>query len=88
MPAPRRCATPCFAPNRSTTLAPSGSTSWLASTVLDTDGSPLGVVAAVEANPASDLLVLDTGVLIPLRFVTATGEGWLRVELPPGLVDL
>jgi 16S rRNA processing protein RimM len=58
------------------------------STVLDTDGSRLGVVEAVEANPASDLLVLDTGLLIPLRFVAATGDGWLRVDLPPGLLDL
>ncbi|HEX9546458.1 MAG TPA: ribosome maturation factor RimM, partial [Acidimicrobiales bacterium] len=37
--------------------------------VVTVSGRDLGVVAAVEANPASDLLVLDTGVLVPLRFV-------------------
>lgn len=59
------------------------------SRVLDAEGSPLGVVEVVEANPASDLLVLDSGrLLIPLRFVVARGEGWLRVDLPDGLLDL
>lgn len=56
--------------------------------VADTDGHPLGVVAAVQANPASDLLVLDGGELIPLRFITARSAGRLTVDLPPGLLDL
>jgi 16S rRNA processing protein RimM len=60
----------------------------VSSSVLDAEGNRLGVVQAVEANPASDLLVLDTGPLIPLRFVAARGEGWVRVELPAGLLDL
>ena len=38
--------------------------------VFDVHGAALGTVGAVEANPASDLLVLETGGLIPLRFVT------------------
>lgn len=50
-------------------------------------GESLGTVAAVEANPASDLLVLDGGGLIPLRFVTERGDGWLRVDIPPGLLE-
>ena len=39
--------------------------------VFDAEGAELGTVRAVEANPASDLLVLESGGLIPLRFVTA-----------------
>jgi 16S rRNA processing protein RimM len=58
--------------------------------VIDTDGTPLGTVAAVEANPASDLLVLDGGGLIPLRFVTESdpSAGTLIVDIPEGLLDL
>jgi 16S rRNA processing protein RimM len=57
--------------------------------VLDTSGTELGSVSAVEANPASDLLVLEGGGLIPLRFVTASdaGAGTLVVDIPEGLLD-
>jgi 16S rRNA processing protein RimM len=51
-------------------------------------GVRIGCVAAVEANPASDLLVLDDGTLIPLHFVTASSPGRLTVALPDGLLDL
>jgi 16S rRNA processing protein RimM len=47
-----------------------------------------GKVTALEANPASDLLVLDTGTLVPLRFVTKAQPGRLIVEAPEGLFDL
>lgn len=48
-----------------------------------------GVVEAVQDNPASDLLVLDTGVLVPLTFVVGwDAPGRLRVEAPAGLFDL
>jgi 16S rRNA processing protein RimM len=57
------------------------------STVADPAGNVLGVVTAVEANPASDLLVLDGDRLIPLTFVTAEGPGRLRADLPPGLLE-
>jgi 16S rRNA processing protein RimM len=56
--------------------------------VFDTSGTALGTVDAVEANPASDLLVLDSGPLIPLRFVVEHGDGRLVVDLPEGLLDL
>jgi 16S rRNA processing protein RimM len=56
--------------------------------VVDAGGSTVGRVTAVEANPASDLLVLDSGALIPLRFVLAHQHGRLEVDLPPGLLDL
>jgi 16S rRNA processing protein RimM len=56
--------------------------------VVAVDGSLLGTVAAVEANPASDLLVLDAGGLVPLRFVTAVQPGeQVTVDIPPGLLD-
>jgi 16S rRNA processing protein RimM len=59
-------------------------------TVSDLAGTPLGTVVQVESNPASDLLVLDGGGLIPLRFVVErdTGAGTLVVEIPEGLLDL
>ena len=58
--------------------------------VRDLDGTELGRVAAVEANPASDLLVLETGGLIPLRFVTAhdAAAGTVDVDIPEGLLEL
>ena len=44
---------------------------------------------SVEANPASDLLVLDGGALIPLRFVVGTVPGErVTVAVPDGLLDL
>jgi ribosomal 30S subunit maturation factor RimM len=58
-------------------------------TVFDIEGTELGSVRAVEANPASDLLVLESGGLIPLRFVTerdATART-LVVDIPDGLLD-
>ena len=42
----------------------------------------------VELNPASDLLVLEDGRLVPLTFVSRDGEGILTVDGPPGLLDL
>ncbi len=48
-------------------------------------GEATGMVAAVEANPASDLLVLDSGALVPLRFVVAAEPGRLTVDAPAGL---
>jgi 16S rRNA processing protein RimM len=56
--------------------------------VVDPTGRGIGVVEAVEANPASDLLVLADGHLIPLRFITSRREGRLTADLPPGLLDL
>ncbi len=46
-------------------------------------------MAAVEANPASDLMVLESGGLIPVRFVTAhdAAAGTVDVDIPEGLLD-
>lgn len=56
--------------------------------VVTTDGRSLGRVAAVEPNPASDLLVLEGGALVPLRFVTGHRAGErVTVDVPEGLVE-
>ena len=47
----------------------------------------LGEVVAVEANPAHDLLVLASGALIPVVFVTGTSPGRIDVDVPEGLVE-
>ena len=56
--------------------------------VVELDGTTRGTVAALEVNPASDLLVLDSGALVPLRFVVETTPGRLVVDAPEGLFDL
>jgi 16S rRNA processing protein RimM len=43
------------------------------------------VVEAVEANPASDLLVLDGERLLPLTFVVEHGDGVIVADPPDGL---
>jgi 16S rRNA processing protein RimM len=56
--------------------------------VVTTTGRDIGKVAALEPNPASDLLVLEDGALVPLRFVTAHQPGVrVTVDIPDGLVD-
>ncbi len=47
-----------------------------------------GRVVSVEANPASDLLVLDTGALVPLAFVREVeANARVTVEAPEGLFE-
>lgn len=55
--------------------------------VVDRSGRPLGRIETVEANPASDLLVLTGGALVPLNFVLDRREGLVVVDPPPGLLD-
>jgi 16S rRNA processing protein RimM len=63
----------------------------IGSEVSDPTGALLGRVTAVEANPASDLLVLDGGGLIPLRFVVSHDAshdpGRIVVDIPLGLLE-
>lgn len=57
--------------------------------VEEVDGTPRGVVVAVLENPASDLLELDSGALVPLTFVVDfAAPGPVRVDTPVGLFDL
>jgi 16S rRNA processing protein RimM len=57
--------------------------------VRDGAGAELGRIQAVEANPASDLLVLESGGLIPARFVTHHDRArrTVVVDIPEGLLD-
>jgi 16S rRNA processing protein RimM len=59
-------------------------------TVRDAAGTELGRIAAVESNPASDLLVLESGGLIPIRFLTHHDAvaRVVDVDIPEGLLDL
>ena len=51
------------------------------------DGRLLGRVASVVENPASDLLELEDGGLVPLRFVIEHRPGRVTVDIPAGLLD-
>ena len=62
-------------------------------TVVDPAGTALGHVTSVEANPAHDLLVLDSGTLVPMVFVVEQetaddGAVVVVVDPPEGLLDL
>ena len=59
----------------------------LGADVVERDGTARGTVTAVQANPASDLLVLDTGALVPLRFVVEHSAERVVVDVPEGLFD-
>jgi 16S rRNA processing protein RimM len=61
----------------------------IGATVVALDGSTVGTVESVQANPASDLLVLDGGALVPVVFVVERrDDGAVVVDLPEGLLDL
>jgi 16S rRNA processing protein RimM len=55
--------------------------------VVDTAGTSYGTVESVEANPASDLLVLAGERLVPLTFVVAHEPGRVVIDPPAGLFD-
>jgi 16S rRNA processing protein RimM len=60
----------------------------IGSSVVDTAGRAYGAVVNVEANPAHDLLVLDTGALVPLAFVVERRDGTVVIDPPEGLLEL
>ncbi len=57
-------------------------------TVLEPDGTARGEVIALLSNPASDLLELDNGHLVPMAFYVAHNDETITVEVPDGLWDL
>lgn len=60
----------------------------LVGTVVRTpDGREHGTCRAVVANPASDLIELDDGRLIPIVFVVDQDASSVTVDVPPGLLD-
>ncbi len=56
-------------------------------TVIDQHGTDHGPVVAMVDNPASDLLELDDGRLVPLAFYVSHDEATVVVDVPPGLLD-
>ncbi|HVL05379.1 MAG TPA: ribosome maturation factor RimM [Acidimicrobiales bacterium] len=59
----------------------------IGSEVFDLEGRSYGPVEAVEANPASDLLVLAGDKLVPLVFVKIKAPGRVVIDPPAGLLD-
>jgi len=55
--------------------------------VLDAAGTSHGRVTGVEANPASDLLVVEGRWYVPLRFVVEHTAGRVVVEVPEGIFE-
>lgn len=55
--------------------------------VYEADGTKRGRVEAVQANPASDLLVLESGALVPLTFLVERSDDRLIVDTPDGLFN-
>lgn len=55
--------------------------------VVSNDGTSHGAVASVEANAASDLLVLDDGRMVPIVFVVRVTDGVIVIDPPAGLLD-
>jgi 16S rRNA processing protein RimM len=57
--------------------------------VVTVDGAEVGVVDSIEANPASDILVLDNGALVPAAFVVEQrDDATVVIDPPEGLFDL
>ncbi|HEV2758483.1 MAG TPA: ribosome maturation factor RimM [Acidimicrobiales bacterium] len=59
----------------------------IGSEVFDLEGRSYGPVESVEANPASDLLVLSGDRLVPLVFVKTRLPGRVVIDPPAGLLD-
>ncbi len=56
--------------------------------LIEANGTDRGVVESVQENPASDLLVTDTGILVPVLFITSHTPGSeVIVDAPEGLFD-
>jgi len=60
----------------------------IGSDVVETDGTRRGTCVAVIANPASDLLELDSGALVPVVFVVDRAPGRIVIDPPAGLFDI
>jgi 16S rRNA processing protein RimM len=56
--------------------------------VVDQLGLERGRCVVVLANPAAEILELDTGSLVPTNFVVSVADGIIRVDVPDGLFEL
>ena len=59
----------------------------IGSEVVELSGRSRGTCVAVIANPAADLLELDSGALVPVVFVTERRDGTIVIDPPVGLFD-
>ena len=56
--------------------------------VVTVGGESVGRCTGVVANPASDLLELDSGALVPVTFVVDHTPDRVTIDPPEGLFDL
>lgn len=56
--------------------------------VVEVDGTDHGLCVSVLANPAADLLELESGALVPTNFVVSNADDVIVVDTPAGLFDL
>jgi 16S rRNA processing protein RimM len=60
----------------------------LGAVVVDQDDHERGTVVEVHEGSVADLLVLDSGHLVPVTFVVGKEPGRILVDTPDGLFDL
>lgn len=56
--------------------------------LVDQHGADRGLVVSVIDNPASDLMELEGGALVPFNFIVDVVDGEVRVDVPAGLFEL
>ena len=56
--------------------------------LVDQHGVDRGKIVSVIDNPASDLLELEGGGLVPLAFFTSITDGIVLVDVPDGLFEI
>jgi len=57
--------------------------------VITVDDIDVGAIESVEANPASDMLVLDNCALVPATFIVERrDDGGVIIDPPEGLFEL
>ena len=59
----------------------------IGSSVVEVSGRERGRCVSVVANPASDLLELESGALVPVVFVVRHDEGLIVIDPPEGLFE-
>lgn len=56
--------------------------------VVDQSGVDRGTCVSILANPAAEILELDSGALVPSNFVTSIDGDTILVDVPDGLFEL
>ena len=56
--------------------------------VVDQDGVDRGTCVTILANPAAEILELDTGALVPTNFVSKMDGEIIYVDVPEGLFEI